>query len=119
MPSGSLPRLTETRIAHYFQLAKNACQYSDNKRARLGSVIVYKNKILSIGWNVENKTNPLQQEYNKLRDYGGVDVRFTKSSLHAEFSAMLKIKNMDIDFGRVHMCISGTKRRLYWLRKTL
>ena len=105
MPSGSLPRLTETRIAHYFQLAKNACQYSDNKRARLGSVIVYKNKILSIGWNVENKTNPLQQEYNKLRDYGGVDVRLTKSSLHAEFSAMLKIKNMDIDFGRVHMFV--------------
>ena len=105
MPPGSLPRLTETRIAHYFQLAKNACQYSDNKRARLGSVIVYKNKILSIGWNVENKTNPLQQEYNKLRDYGGVDVRLTKSSLHAEFSAMLKIKNMDIDFGRVHMFV--------------
>ena len=104
MTSNPTPRLTETRIAHYFQLAKNACQYSDNKRARLGSIIVYKNKVLSVGWNVENKTNPLQEEYNKLRNYD-VDVKFTKSSLHAEFSAMLRIKHMDIDFGRVHMFV--------------
>lgn len=104
MSSDSLPRLTETRINHYFQLAKNACQYSDNNRARLGSIIVYKNKVLSVGWNVENKTNPLQEEYNKLRNYN-VDVKFTKSSLHAEFSAMFRIKHIDIDFGRVHMFV--------------
>ena len=104
MPSGSLPRLTETRIKHYFNLAKNASQYSDNKRARLGSVIIYKNKVISVGWNVENKTNPLQEEYNRLRGYD-VSVEFTKSSLHAEFSAMLRIKHMDIDFSKIHMFI--------------
>ena len=109
MPSGSLPRLTETRINHYFNLAKNASQYSDNKRARLGSVIIYKNKVVSVGWNVENKTNPLQEEYNRLRGYD-VDVKFTKSSLHAEFSAMLRIKHMDIDFGKVHMFIYREKK---------
>lgn len=109
MPSGSLPRLTETRINHYFNLAKNASQYSDNKRARLGSVIIYKNKVLSVGWNTENKTNPLQEEYNRLRGYD-VDVKFTKSSLHAEFSAMLRIKHMDIDFGKAHMFIYREKK---------
>ena len=109
MPSGSLPRLTETRINHYFNLAKNASQYSDNKRARLGSVIIYKNKVLSVGWNVENKTNPLQEEYNRLRGYD-VNVKFTKSSLHAEFSAMLRIKHMDIDFGKVHMFVYREKK---------
>lgn len=109
MPSDSLPRLTDTRINHYFNLAKNASQYSDNKRAKLGSVIIYKNKVLSVGWNVENKTNPLQEEYNRLRGYD-VSVEFTKSSLHAEFSAMLRIKHMDIDFNKIHMFVYREKK---------
>lgn len=98
------PKLTENRIKHYFNLAHNACQYSDNKKAKLGSVIIYKNKILSVGWNLEDKTNPLQQEYNKLRDYDN-NVENTKSSIHAEFAAMLKIKHMKIDFSKVHLFI--------------
>lgn len=109
MPSDSLPRLTETRINHYFNLAKNASHYSDNKRAKLGSVIIYKNKVLSVGWNVENKTNPLQEEYNRLRGYD-ISVEFTKSSLHAEFSAMLRIKHMEIDFGKIHMFVYREKK---------
>ena len=109
MPSGSLPRLTETRILHYLNLAHNACFYSDNKKARLGSVIVYKNKIISIGWNLENKTNPLQEEYNRLREYD-TDVKSTKSSLHAEFAAMIKIKDMNVDFNRVHLFVYRIKK---------
>ena len=109
MSSGSLPRLTETRIKHYFNLAKNASQYSDNKRARLGSVIIYKNKVISVGWNVEDKTNPLQEEYNRLRGYD-IDVKFTKSSLHAEFAAMLRIKHMNIDFSKIHMFVYRRKK---------
>lgn len=104
MSSGSLPRLTETRIKHYFNLARNACYYSDNHRARLGSVIVYKNKVISIGWNVENKTNPLQEEYNRLREYD-IDVNKTKSSIHAEFAAMLKIKHMNIEFNKINLFV--------------
>ena len=104
MPSDSLPRLTETRINHYLNLARNACQYSDNHRAKLGSIIVYKNKVISVGWNLENKTNPLQEEYNRLRGYCN-DVRETKSSIHAEFAAMLRIKDMNIDFNKVHLFV--------------
>lgn len=104
MQSDSLPRLTETRINHYLNLAHNACYYSDNHRARLGSVIVYKNKVISIGWNVENKTNPLQEEYNRLREYD-IDVNKTKSSIHAEFAAMLKIKHMNIEFNKVNLFV--------------
>ena len=109
MPSGSLPRLTETRINHYLNLAHNACYYSDNKKARLGSIIVYKNKVISIGWNLENKTNPLQEEYNRLREYD-TDVKSTKSSIHAEFAAMLKIKHMNIDFNKLHLFVFRIKR---------
>ena len=109
MSSGSLPRLTETRIFHYLNLAHNACFYSDNKKARLGSVIVYKNKIISVGWNLENKTNPLQEEYNRLREYDTY-VKSTKSSLHAEIAAMIKIKDMNIDFNRIHLFVYRIKK---------
>ena len=109
MSSGSLPRLTETRINHYLNLARNACYYSDNKKARLGSIIVYKNKIISVGWNLENKTNPLQEEYNRLREYD-TDVKSTKSSLHAEIAAMIKIKDMNIDFNRIHLFVYRIKK---------
>lgn len=109
MASGSLPRLTETRILHYLSLAKNACQYSDNHRARLGSVIIYKNKVISVGWNLENKTNPLQKEYNRLRGYDP-DSSFARNTLHAEFSAMIRIKDMGIDFSRVHLFVYRIKK---------
>ena len=109
MSSDSLPHLTETRIKHYLNLAHNACYYSDNKRAKLGSVIVYKNKLISIAWNVEEKTNPLQEKYNKLRNYD-IDVKFTKSSIHAEFAAMLKIKNMNINFKHVNLFVYRIKK---------
>lgn len=109
MPSDSLPRLTETRINHYLNLARNACYYSDNKKTRVGSVIVYKNKIISIGWNLEDKTNPLQEEYNKLRNYD-TDVKNTKSSIHAEIAAMLKIKHMNISFDKIHLFVYRIKR---------
>ena len=105
----SQPRLTETRIQHYLSLAKDLCYYSDNKKARLGSVVVYKNKIISTGYNLENKTCPLQETYNRLRGYD-IDVKYTKSSIHAEFSAMLKIKDMNIDFSKVHLFVYRIKR---------
>ena len=108
MPSGSLPRLTETRINHYLSLAKNACQYSDYKRARLGAVLVYKGKVLSVGWN-STKTNPLQRELNRLRDFRG-DVEEANSIVHAEVACLLKIKNIDIDWGRASIFVYRIKK---------
>ena len=109
MSSGSSPRLTKTRILHYFTLAKNACHYSDNHKAKLGSVIIYKNKVISVGWNLENKTNPLQKEYNRLRGYDP-DASISRNTLHAEFAAMIKIKDIDIDFNKVNLFIYRIKK---------
>lgn len=105
----TVPKLSENRILHYLKIARKFSFNSDNKKARVGSVIVYKNKIISFGWNFENKTNPIQEKYNKLRNYK-VDVRNTKSALHAEFSAMLKIKYMDIDFSKINMFVYREKK---------
>ena len=36
------PRMTEARIHKYFDLAKQACKFSDMHKTKVGSVFVYK-----------------------------------------------------------------------------
>lgn len=80
----------------YFELAKNASKFSTYKRYHIGAVLVYKNKIISVGFNID-KENPLQKEYNKLR---GLDTDSIKNSLHAEMMCILRAKKMEIDFSK-------------------
>lgn len=108
MPSGSLPRLTETRINHYFTLAKNACHYSDFRKARLGAVLVHKGKVLSVGWN-SCKTSPLQKSLNRFRDYD-LDCSAAHHTLHAEVSCLSKIKDLDIDWGKANLFVYRIKK---------
>lgn len=108
MPSSSLPRLTETRINHYLNLAHNACYYSDFMKARLGAVLVYKGKVISVGWN-SNKTSPLQRELNRYRGYD-VDSSIVRNTLHAEVACLIKAKNLDIDWGRANIFVYRIKK---------
>ena len=94
------------RINHYLDMAHNACFYSDNQKTRLGCVVIYKNKVISVGWNM-NKTNPLQQELNLYR---GFDSTVAYNSLHAEVHALLKCKNLDIDWRRVNLFVYRIKK---------
>lgn len=76
---------------------------SDFKRVHIGCIAVYKNQILSVGYNT-NKTHPLQKKYNKFRNinYDNVEpIPF----LHAEMSCLLQIREMDIDFNKVELYI--------------
>ena len=52
-----------------FELAKKASEFSDynKKNIHIGSVIMYKNRILGIGYNT-NKTSPIQYKYNYYRE---------------------------------------------------
>lgn len=108
MASGSLPRLTETRILHYLSLAKNACQYSDFMKARLGAVLIYKGKVMSVGWN-SNKTSPLQKDLNRLRNFP-VDCDKAHHTLHAEVACLTKAKDLDIDWGRASIFVYRIKK---------
>ena len=108
MSSGSLPRLTETRINHYFSLAHNACYYSDFMKARLGAVLIYKGKVMSVGWN-SNKTSPLQRELNRYRGYD-VDSSIAHNTLHAEVACLTKAKDLDIDWGRASIFVYRIKK---------
>jgi deoxycytidylate deaminase len=83
----------------FFHLARNASQYSDFDNAisrHLGCVIVYKNRIISVGWNCD-KQHPLQKKYNKER---GFNTTNCKNSLHAEIHALIKCQGVDVDWSK-------------------
>lgn len=102
------PRLSEARISHYFHLAHNACFYSDNHKARLGAILVYKNKVLSVGWN-QNKTSPLQKTLNRERGYN-VEASNAYNSLHAEVSCLSSIMDLDIDWNKANLFVYRIKK---------
>lgn len=101
-------RLSEKRVKHYLELAKNACIYSDSERTRVGCVVVYKGKVLSVGWNNE-KTSPTQKKYNRYRGFDP-DISGTVNSIHAELHAMSKIKDMDINWSKVYVFVYRIKK---------
>lgn len=98
----TIPPMTETRIEKYFALAKEACKFSDMHKAHLGSILVHKNKVISIGWNIGSKTSPIQKEYNKLR---GFDPNLSEvvNSLHAEMLCLHRARNLDIEWGKASL----------------
>lgn len=105
---GAIPRLTETRINHYFDLARNACFYSDCNCARLGAVLVYKNKVMSVGWN-NTKTNPLQQELNQHRNLDS-NVHEINNSLHAEVTCLLRARGLNIEYSKSSLFVYRIKK---------
>ena len=81
-----------------FQFAKNMAQMSDFERQKMGCVVVYKNKIIGMGFN-SMKTHPLQKEYNKVR----FNEDRSPHCIHAEMHALLPIRYMDVDWSKVRV----------------
>ena len=90
-------KLSKTHKA-YFAAADEMSKLSNFYRIHIGSIAVYKHKIVSSGFN-SIKTNPLQKKINKHR--------FDDDSchcLHAEVSCLLPLmKRKDIDFSNVEL----------------
>lgn len=87
------------RELRMFNLAKQASRMSDYNKFHIGTVLVIKNQILSIGFS-SNKTHPVQQYYNKYRPLEG---KIIEHKLHSETMAFIKIRYMDIDWNKVEM----------------
>lgn len=110
--------MTEKQIIKYFNQAKNASEFSDytKKNIHIGSVIVYKNKVIAVGYNMD-KTNPLQYQYNKYREYRQNKkakhnkedrLYFADSHLpcvHAEMKCLIDTKDLNIDWKKATMFI--------------
>lgn len=93
--------LSEQKISKYFALAKNMAEMSDFHKQHLGSVLVYKNKIISVGYNCQ-KTSPLQAEYNKYREFEH-NPKGIKDSLHSEILCLSKAKYLDIEWSKASL----------------
>lgn len=89
----------------FFEMAHKASLFSDYPVHKIGCVVVYKGKIISVGYNC-NKSHPLQKKYGIYRG----EVSPMPISLHAEISALLKIKDMDIDWKKVEVYIFKAHR---------
>jgi len=64
------------------------------KKPRVGCVIVKKRKVISVSCNL-TKSHPLQKKLTHLR-FNDEFLDKCKSEQHAEFSAIISIKNKDI-----------------------
>lgn len=96
--------MNSIRIEHYLSIAESACMFSDNTRTRVGCVVVYRNSVISVGWNPENKEHPIQKKYNKLRGNYTSAPEFV-SRVHAEVMALARIKYMFIDWSCVSVFV--------------
>lgn len=72
------------------KMAKDVRLCSDYKFYKMGAVIFTNKKILVAASN-ENKTNPIQVEYNKYRNF---DTSKMKPCIHAEMNALLRFKRL-------------------------
>lgn len=80
----------------FFEAAKGISKLSDFERIHIGCVVVYKNRIISSGFN-SNKTSPLQKRYNSRRF--SID---TPHKIHAEIKALSPILKMhDVDWAHL------------------
>lgn len=89
----------------FFEMARKASTFSDYPKRKIGCIVTYKNKVISVGYNC-TKSHPLQAKYAKYR---GI-VTPMPVSLHAEMAALLKVKDMDIDWKRVSVYIFRTHK---------
>ena len=93
--------MTEKQIKRYFDLAKRAKDFSVFPKYNLGCVIVYKNKVISVGWNIE-KENPVQKKYNRYRGY---NTDKYNNYIHAEMKAIISVKDMVIDWDKASIFV--------------
>ena len=91
--------LTKRRLA-FFNAARAVSKLSDFPRVAVGSVAVYKHRIISSGCN-SRKTDTIQKKYNIYRF-----VEDTPASIHSEIACLKPlIGKKDIDFRYVDLYV--------------
>lgn len=89
------------RDYRFFSIAREAARESDF-RVHVGAAVVYKGKIIATGRSSE-KTSPVMMRFNTYRCFDNTSQ--IQHKLHAEVSALNKIKYMDIDFPKVSIYV--------------
>lgn len=99
------------QIDKFFKLAKNASKFSDytKKNIHIGSVLIYKNKVIANGWNTD-KTNPIQYAYNIYRQYTeDIHREYNANNhlpcVHAEMKCLIDTKDLNIDWRKATLFV--------------
>lgn len=90
---------TTNKIKRLFDYTKRISKRSDHPRIRIGCIAVYKNDIISIGFN-QIKTHTIQKEYNSYRE---LDIGF--DNIHAEINCLSKISYEDYKADKIAVYI--------------
>lgn len=91
------------RQKRFFRLAREVSYLSDVPKARIGAVVVEKNRVLSKGYN-SSKTSTVQSRYNRYRNFRDETVAIPK--VHAEVSAIAPLMHRtDIDWSKVSIYV--------------
>lgn len=86
-----------SKHSSYLNIAKGVSKLSEFTQFKLGCIVVYRGTVVSSACN-SNKTHTLQKRYNKHRKlHGHVIIH----KVHAEVSALAKIRYLDIDWSKV------------------
>lgn len=93
-------------IKKFFTLAKNASTFSDFENIKIGSVLVYKNKVVSVGYNIK-KSHPYQKILNRYRNQNGreFDVNKRNNYLHSEMNCLRNVERLNINFNKCYLFI--------------
>lgn len=89
------------QIEKYFNIAKKTSALSTYKNEHIGAIIVYKNKILTTGYNT-NYSHPMQKHYNRFRTSKSrfYDTEKMNNYLHSEMSCIASIKHLNINYNK-------------------
>ena len=89
----------------YFNLAKAVSYTSDYPRVHIGSVIIKNKEIVAVSAN-KKKSHPLQQKLNPIRFDNHTsqhDIDKCNNYQHAEFSAIIKCKHLDLNGATIYV----------------
>ena len=86
-------------------MARQVAEQSDFTKTHVGCLITYRGQVISSGCN-SNKTHPMQKKYNIYREQ---DSSFIPK-VHAEITALCKLKNKNIDMRKVKLYVYRIKK---------
>ena len=89
----------------YFNLAKAVSYTSDYPRVHIGSVIIKNKETVAVSAN-QKKSHPLQQKLNPIRfdnHTSQQDIDKCNNYQHAEFSAIIKCKHLDLSGASIYV----------------
>lgn len=94
LPSSDLT--ANKKFNRFLMLARSVSLLSTYREYQLGAIIKKNGRVISRGFN-SYKTHPMQKKYNEIREKGWMEDMDTPGLMHAEFAALMKVKNKKLD----------------------